>query len=81
MKNFNRDWHPERKPDELFFTNAQIGGSRYNDLPFTTKRKGKTAYDAAGNLLSTHYFPIFVKASELLTKNFNLFQGLYPLYT
>jgi len=66
---FSGKKHPEELEGEVFLTNAD-GNDMYNKIGWTTKRKGKMAYNIYGQLLSG-CFPIFVQRSELIQKGIN----------
>jgi len=56
--------HPELLKGEVFFTNAHR--SVFVDMPYTTKRLGRVAYDGEGGRLSVNdWYPVFLKESEL----------------
>lgn len=56
--------HPEKKEDEVFFTNAS--GRQFKWMRWVTKRKGVLAYDGEGNPLNQkNWFPVFIKKEEL----------------
>lgn len=76
---FNRENHPECKPDELFLVNYQgdIHELRYDhfhghvhipngvEFDISTLRQGKTSYDTRGNPYKTSsVYPYFVKNIE-----------------
>ena len=55
--------HPEIKDGEAFLMNATI--SDYDNIRWTTKRKGTIAYDI-NNKIIKKMFPVFVKKQELI---------------
>ncbi|MEK9157820.1 MAG: hypothetical protein AAB638_01390 [Patescibacteria group bacterium] len=58
------DSHPEKQPDEVFFTNATA--RQFRIMRWRTKRKGSVAYDGEGNKLAhKNWFPVFLSKSEL----------------
>ena len=66
IKSFNLT-HPEKKEDEVFFSNAD--DDFYRDINFKTKRYGLVAYNNKGKKYGTFNkgdFPVFVKKSEIL---------------
>ena len=63
---FNRD-HPERRPDEVFVTNAV--STKW--IGWQTKRCGRVAYGRNGQRLDGSWpdaFPVFVKQHEVREK-------------
>jgi hypothetical protein len=91
-KDFNKN-HPERKPDEVFITNAsdQIddfpeiigndGRSSWDHIGWKTKRKGQIAYDIDGNPLGNRWpeaFPVFAKQSEINKEDPKITERLLP---
>ena len=63
--------HPEIQSGEIFFTNSsQV---KFEKIQFSTKRRGKVAYDGRGNLTSNiNWFPVFIQEEELKNKNLDL---------
>ena len=64
--------HPEKRKDEVFYSNAD--DDYYRQLNFTTKRYGHTAYNNEGKEYSNFdkregSFPVFVKKSEILERS------------
>lgn len=59
--------HPERKPNEVFFTNHDVSDwetiQRIRER-YTTTRIGTVAYDIDGNRISNTIVPIFVDREE-----------------
>lgn len=68
VKDFNYN-HPEEGENEVFVTNAWEDD--YYHIGWSTKRKGKQAYDIYGNPLKSG-FPVFVKKSELEAAGFDI---------
>lgn len=68
-KSFNRDFHPEREPDEIFLGNSDSDDdSFFLKTSWETKRAGHTSYDIYGKVLGSRWpnsFPVFVKIAEI----------------
>jgi hypothetical protein len=60
---FNEN-HPERRPDEVFLTNARDW--EWDSIPFLSKRRGNVAHRRDGSTIppSEGAFPVFVKQKE-----------------
>lgn len=71
---FNNN-HPERREDEVFFTNTDEIGFR--GLGWETKRAGTQAYTRIGTP-SNGFFPVFVKQSEISEKDPGILNALLP---
>ncbi len=87
---FNQNYHPERRPDEVFVTNADDdtiftldddGLSSYQHVGWKTKRRGDVSYDIHGKPLGErwpHSFPVFVKQSEIAAKDPKILERMLP---
>ncbi len=64
---FNKK-HPEIGKGEVFLTNSEA--RHYNDIGWSTKRVGRTAYDVNGKIVKGLY-PVFVQRSELEKNGIN----------
>jgi len=63
--------HPETKPGETFFTNANTPG--YLEMEWISKRRGRIAYDGEGNpLTAKDWSPVFISEAELAESGVNL---------
>jgi len=54
------DKHPECYDGEMWYCNSSL--EYFNSIPFKTKRKGVTAYDRNGQVVSG--FPVFVNIND-----------------
>lgn len=68
MNSFNNT-HPELQKGEVFLTNAREW--EWDSIPFQSKRRGETAYQTDGTLVSSdeEAFPVFVAQDEYAEKH------------
>lgn len=63
--------HPELQRHEVFLRNMTT--AQFDELIFSSKRKGEIPYDNEGNAIShANWFPVFLGKAELEHRGLNL---------